>query len=373
MPTPAVQFLRVSGVHLNQVLALGQRGSRSGTDEVKGEMEMRAPRVFGVALVGYAVLLGPGALGTTATDPGGTTGGAAYDPANPPGAGQDPAWLDLKLAHRLVRLPTGEVGTLAVAPTSYPNSMNLPYNVTSKIVEPQGNLYDDHHASYADSNYWNFCGEGATAVALYYWKPANITGWAAGNFREPYGSPMVTTYWTSSDTGTSSDTSDGYATTGRNYVMYLAEQVYPPSYGSAGEFDFTSKVTTASSLLDALNWEASGHSANWKNFIYTWRTPITQAQLLADVHNDIYSGGFAVVVDLNTYAVIGGTTYHLPNWNRSVFHSITIIGYNDANATYTYTDTCGVACGSTQNGGTNTVSQSTMWKLIANMGAGYAW
>jgi hypothetical protein len=324
------------------------------------------------ALVGLA-LSAPAVL---ATDPPDGATGIGLDGADLP-TGQDPNWLALKNAHRIRRLPSGEVVTLSatmVATTSYPSSYVLSSTVTKTIVEAQGNEYDDLHKAVSDSNYWNFCGEGATEVALYYWRPTNVTGWPEGNFTEPYGTPVTTHHWRSSDTGTSSDTSNGYATKGRAYEMYLAEQVQPGNTGLLGEFDFYSgtghKSTHAGRLTDVLNWEASNHYSGYKNYIYTWRSPVSQAQLLADVHTNIYDSGIAVVAGIDTYV---SSSLHLPNWAKPVGHAITIIGYNDTTGTYTYTDTCGVDCGSTKNGGTNVVSQTTMWQLISHHNTGYAW
>lgn len=311
----------------------------------------------------------------TAADPGGSTGGVL-----PPSAGQskliqDPTWVALKNANRISRLGSGEVVVLP-APMAVPAvaTASLSTSVTARIVESQGNLYDDLHHALTDSNYWNFCTAGGSDVALYYFKPGNVTGWAPGYFSEPYGPHVSTTYWANSDTGTSSDTSNGYATKGRAYLMYLAEQVRPPSYSTPGILNFSSYPTTGGSITDvrdALNWEASSHGSNWSTYFYIWRgtSGLSQATLLANVTWDIAAGA-ATVVDLNTYV---SSTYHLPNWTRNVGHTVAIVGYNNTAGTYTYLDTCGVACGSTSNGGTHAVAQSTMYQLIMNLGYGYDW
>ncbi len=292
---------------------------------------------------------------------------------------QDPAWVDLKNSGRVQRpIPFGPVEIASsVSPLTFPSSIELSPTVTAKIVEPQGNLYDDLHHSLSDLNYWNFCSAGGAAVALYWWT-SNVTSWPAGNFSEPYGTHVSTTYWKSSDTGTSSDTSNLYSTNGRAYLMYLAEKVKPPSYSRAGIVNFDYYPTHGGSLADirdALNWEASGHSSGWSNYFYVLRgtSGLTQATFLSDVRQDIANSSAPVVVDVNTYL---SSTTHLPNWSRNLAHTISIIGYNDTNSTLDYTDTCGKACNgsaSAGNGGVYVVSYATMYSLLTSLGYGYDW
>jgi hypothetical protein len=93
---------------------------------------------------------------------------------------------------------------------------------------------------------------------------------------------------------------------------------------------------------------------------------LTSATLHHDVTRDIW-GGHAVFADVDT-------TY-LPNWSRSLGHSIAIVSYDDSAGTYAYVDTCGHRCnGSTQStdGGVWHVSQSRMYQAIVALGAGYA-
>ncbi|HEX4419793.1 MAG TPA: hypothetical protein VH165_17890 [Kofleriaceae bacterium] len=126
-------------------------------------------------------------------------------------------------------------------------------------------------------------------------------------------------------------------------------QVKPPNFSSAGLPSFSTYPKTGSSLSDsrdALNWEASGHSSTWSTFFW---------------------GGHAVFADVDTA--------YLPNWSRSLGHSIAIVGYDDSAGTYAYVDTCGHRCnGSTQStdGGVWHVSQSRMYQAIVALGAGYA-
>jgi hypothetical protein len=293
---------------------------------------------------------------------------------------QDPTFVAAKMRGRVTRNASGQVVIQDPAASSIENpaassiqatstSALLDTYVVSKIVEPEGGTrYDDLHRSYTDSNYWNFCTAGAAEAALAYWT-SNPTNWSGGYFTEPYGPHKSTTYWASVDTGTSSDTGNGYGTFGRAYLMYLAEQVLPPSYSRAGIVNFSYYPTHGGSLpdiRDALNWEASGHSGSWSNYFYIVSNP-SESQLRADIRMDIDIGA-PVVATVNTG--------YLPNWSRSLGHSITIIGYDDSNGTYQYVDTCGRRCnGASQstNGGIWSVSMHNMYLGIHSWGTGIAW
>lgn len=298
-----------------------------------------------------------------------STGGVTPNSAAKTTLVQDSSRLALKLSGRVSIDASGSAVVLPSAPL-FPSSALLATQVTGRVVEPQGNLYDDLHHSVSDSNYWNFCSAGAASATLYYWVPTNVTNWSAGNFTEPYGPHQSTTYWASSDTGTSSDTSNGYSTKGRAYLMYIAEQVQPPTFSSKGLDNFNSYPTAGASLpdtRDVLNWEASGHSANWQNYFYFTQNPSSPAALLAAVEPDI-TGGKALIADVDTG--------YLSNWSRSLGHAITIIGYNNTAGTYTYLDTCGHACnGSSQstNGGIWSISQAALYNAIHAFGVGITW
>lgn len=258
------------------------------------------------------------------------------------------------------------------APDAAPEAGHAPgmldTSVVSRIVEPEGDGHDDASQSFTDKNYWNFCTPGAVTVALYYFVPGNVTGWPAGNFREPSNAPSsipsAGTHWASSDKV------NGYQTYGRAYLMYLAEQVKPPSFAAPGMDAFTSYPTTGANLTDArdvLNWEASGHSSKYASFFYSIVSSkgLTATALHGDVKKDI-DGGHAVVAAVDTG--------YLPNWSRSLSHAITVVGYDDATSTYKYTDTCGVHCNGSsksKNGGVWTVAQATLFDAIEADGAGY--
>jgi hypothetical protein len=257
----------------------------------------------------------------------------------------------------------------AGTPPSSPTTVHLDTSVVSLIVEPDGSGHDDLGTSYTDKNYWNFCVPGAVTAALYYWKPANVTGWAAGHFREPSHAPSTIpaagTYWKSSGSA------GGYANKGRAYLMYLAMKVKPPSWGTAGIDNFSVYPTTGANLVDArdaLNWEASGHSAGWSTFFYAivYASTVTQSRMHTHLTGDL-RGGHAVVIFADTG--------YLPNWSRSLSHAITVVGFDDRAGTYQYIDTCGKRCnGASQakNGGVWTISQSRLTQAVQH-GAGYVW
>ena len=255
-------------------------------------------------------------------------------------------------------IATPEAGTPGMLDTS----------VVSQIVEPEGDGKDDASQSFTDKNYWNFCMPGAATVALYYFLSSNVTGWAAGDFKEPSNAPStiptVGTYWKSDENV------NGYHTYGRAYLMHLAEQVKPPSYAAPGMASFTSYPTTGATLVDArdaMNWEASGHSASYATFFYSIVSSkgLTAATLHGDVKKTI-DGGHAVVAAVDTG--------YLPNWSRSLSHAITVVGYDDTASTYKYTDTCGVHCNGSsksKNGGVWTIGQTALFDAIESDGAGY--
>jgi hypothetical protein len=244
----------------------------------------------------------------------------------------------------------------------------LDTSIVTQIVEPEGGGKDDAAHSYTDKNYWNFCMPGAVTVALYYFLPNDVTGWPAGDFKEPKNAPSTIpssgTYWKSSDSV------NGYKTVGRAYLMYIAEQTKPPSFSVAGTVSFASYPTTGATLVDArdvLNWEASKHATNWSTFFYSIvsSSGLTLTKLHDDVKKTI-DGGHAVVV--------AADTGYLPNWSRSLSHAITIVGYDDVKDTFSYTDTCGVHCNGSskaKNGGLWTIAQKSMLSAIVSDGAGY--
>ncbi len=256
-------------------------------------------------------------------------------------------------------LVAGHVGWssgLYLAIATPPAAHALGTSVVSAIVEPPGSGTDARGVAYTDRNYWNFCSPGAVTAAVSYFD-TNATTWPAGYFKEPYGPYIDDTYWT-----------DAHS---RAYLMHIALQVKPPNFTTAGLPSFSTYPTTGSSLSDSrdvLNWEASGHASSWSTFFYQVvpASGLASATLHHDITRDIW-GGHAVFVDVDTA--------YLPNWSRSLGHSIAVVGYDDTAGTYAYVDTCGHRCnGSTQStdGGVWHVAQSRLYQGILSLGAGYA-
>ena len=240
----------------------------------------------------------------------------------------------------------------------------LDTSVVAHVVEPPGSGDDDRGVYYSDRNYWNFCAPGAVTAALSFFN-AHTTSWPAGTFREPYGPHAGASYWSSSDSAS------GYHAVGRAYLMHIAMQVQPPNFTTPGLASFHTYPTTGATLgdsRDVLNWEASGHASTWKSFFYQVvpASGLSSATLHHDITRDIF-GGHAVLATVDTA--------YLPNWSRSLGHSILIIGYDDNAGTYAYIDTCGARCnGSAQatNGGVWHVAQGRLHTAIVALGAGYA-
>ncbi|MGH2486451.1 MAG: hypothetical protein ACRDHE_10605 [Ktedonobacterales bacterium] len=260
---------------------------------------------------------------------------------------QNAQWYAAKLAGKITR-PGNHLRPYGGTPSTY----TLSDTVTPNTWEPEGYGYDSSNTYYTDNYYWLFRGEGASTNALAYWgQPGNSKG------IHQYTDPHTTTTW-----------NDTY---NRSYLMYLATQSTPPSFGSPGEFAFgtysnvngqTQGTTHTTDLRDTLNWEASGHnSSTWSTYFYAivWAANLSQSNLFTDIQTDVYNAGVPVVVDVNTA--------YLLNWagtGKSLSHYVAIIGYSGS-STYTYIDTCGVHCGSNGHG-VYTVTQSQLYNGIEN-------
>jgi hypothetical protein len=328
-------------------------------------------RVLVAAAVGGLVLVWALPSAARGADDGaadGATGGAA-----PPGVVgkstlvQDPAWLAAKAAHRTVLGLDGRLVAMDMPMSELPTAKRLVTTDTALVVEPPGVGRDDLGTSYSDANYWNFCAPGGATVAAYYFGSSRVTARPAGYYVEPYGPRRVRTYWTSADAV------NGYPTKGRSFLMYMAEQVFPPGWATPGLDEFSYYPTLGATLpdtRDAINWEVSGHSPGWANWYYAmqpaWGSRWSETQLHADVAWDIGYDNRPVVAAVNTA--------YLPNWSRSLGHTIVIVGYDDIARTYTYLDTCGKACNGSagnRNGGVYTISQRALYLAISSWGTGY--
>jgi len=278
---------------------------------------------------------------------------------------QDPAFVAAK-----------NNGTLKVnfcypdpCPPTPPSAYTLSTADTQYVIEPEGaGDKDDRNprVAFTDSNYWSFCTAGASAVTVSYMNggTTKLTAWPAGFFIEPLynppqGSPRVSTYWASSDWDATTPT---YFTKGRNFLMYMAEQVFPPSYGYPGVVDFYSVSGTLADMRDAVNWEGSGHAGNWANYFYVdvGKGSLTEATFHSDIKIDIGSYKAAVIVIVHTD--------YLPGWdpNLNAHHAITVVGYNDNNSTYTYIDTCGGQCGSNSDNAVHTIGRQALYDAMVN-------
>lgn len=280
---------------------------------------------------------------------------------------QDPAWLAAKEQGRVVvvnRQATLLAPGVTPAPAAYPTKSVLYTGYTGTMWEAPGSGTDSAGTSYTDNYYYKFCGPGAAAVALEGWELASND--ASGTFTEPStANHHSTTYWTSADGGRAN---------GRPYIMYMAMYVLPPSFGVRGMVTFRTYPdagTNMNSMRDALNWEASAHGTlggSWSTYFYANRPYTTsQAQMVADVKNDVYNAGIGV-----TAAV---TTADLPNWpsGTNIPHSIAIIGYDDGAGVFYDVDTCGILCGAKTSGGVKTASYAQIRKAMYDEKLGYTW
>jgi hypothetical protein len=296
-------------------------------------------------------------------------------------------------ANPLVNLSTG----LAV-----PDKAILDTSWTRWIIEVPGSGIDEKGNSFSNLSYWEFCGNGAMTVVLWYWQQLtghpNVTG-TEGYFLDPYEAEGVAwpargpeiavrngtrlgTYWSGSDTVS------GFEAHGRGFEMYLAMAASPPTWQSTGyslwALDgkplYPSFGTPPNNVLAGLNWEVSGYDQSiWPTAYYSFvfpSDPTLARDLTEAVTIDVGRDGVPVLAMVDSF--------NLPNWQAGaetphIGHSIAIVGYdNTANPpTFTYTETCGRACnrrGGNQNGDIHVIPQADLVKAIQNQkGLGFAW
>jgi hypothetical protein len=321
-------------------------------------------------------------------------------------------WLRLKATGRIV-LSKGKIGLLdagadpLVDPTTgqpVPAARRLDTSWSRWIVEPPATGKDAKGNTYNDLTYWNLCGPGASTVALFYWQQLtghpNVTG-TAGYFLDPYVAAGVVwpkpgpafvapngiahrlgTYWSGSVKVS------GFTAHARGFVMYLAMAVKPAGWTSPGIDVFVSgqgkalyptRGSPPPDMQAALNWEASGHAADWTDTYYAtvhrW-DPTLARDLTVAVMLDVGRDGVPVVV--------AADTFNLPNWQAGsktphTRHAIAIVGYDNTASppTFTYLDTCGRSCNSragNQNGQIHVISQAQMVNaLTADNGMSFSW
>jgi hypothetical protein len=324
---------------------------------------------------------------------------------------QSPAWLNLKAEGRIA-LVSGQFGVLGpnwnplIDPTTserVPDKKLLDTSYTRWIIEVPGGGRDEKGNYFTNLSYWEFCGNGAMTVALWYWQQLvghpDVTG-TEGYFLDPYAAEGVSwpspgpeiatrngtrlgTYWSGSDTVS------GFTAHGRGFEFYLAMAAQPPTWQSTGyslwALDgkplYPSYGTPPANAVTGLNWEISGHDASvdWSESYYAWvdkTDPTLAHDLLQAVMIDVGRDSVPPIADVDTYL--------LPNWQAGsstphTRHALDIVGYdNTANPpTYTYTETCGTACnrrGGNKDGDIHTISQEQLVKAIqASAGLGFIW
>ena len=320
-------------------------------------------------------------------------------------------WLRAKAAGR-VALVDGKTVLLgpAVNPllmpatgAPVPTARTLDTSWTRWMVEPPGYGTDEKGTVYKDTSFWNLCGPGTSAVTLYYWQQLtghpNVTG-TAGWFLDPYaaegapwpspgptvavsGGKRLGTYWSGSDNVS------GFTAHGRGFVMYMAMESQPPTWGATGVAVwaddsrnpyYPTRGASLESIQTGTNWEVSGRDASdwasaWYGIVRSY-DPTLARDLQAAVMLDVGRDGVPVVAAIDTF--------DLPNWQNGastphIRHAVTIVGYdNTANPpTFSYIDTCGRTCNDRSNNGNGqvyVVAQSKMVDALDDaVGIGFSW
>jgi hypothetical protein len=331
------------------------------------------------------------------------------DPGRPlPVQSQD--WLNLKAAGRIALvdgqftiLPVG-ADPMVVPSTGLqvPAKKLLDVSWTRWVIEVPGSGTDEKGNHFANLSYWEFCGDGAMTVTLWYWQKLtghpNVTG-TAGYYVDPYaaegvawptrgptiptsGGARLGTYWSGSDTVS------GFTAHGRGFEFYLAMKAQPATWTSTGLSIFAKDGKAAYPTLGTpilniqagLNWEVSGRNAvSWPQAYYTSvikADPTLARDLNAAVTLNVGRDGVPVIATVDTF--------ELPNWQDGaatphIGHAISIVGYDNTAKppTYTYTETCGVACnrrGGNKNGDIHVIPQAQLVLAIQDkQGSGFTW
>jgi len=241
--------------------------------------------------------------------------------------------------------------TTAAIATTAPTSYLLNTSWTDTVYEPYGQGYDAAGKYYVDSNMWSLCGPGASAVALAFW--LNTAQMGTQSFYDY----KATTTW--------NDTNH------QAYLMYLATKTqWPTETGVPGEIYYdangNSQGTYYGDLVNALNWNASGHGTKgaWQGYFYIANTAVTASNLNSEIVSDIG------VTHVPAVALVQAAD--LPDWHgNAVGHYIAITGYDNNAGTYTYAETCGPNCGG--QWGHHTISQSGLLTAIINGGGVFVW
>ena len=319
-------------------------------------------------------------------------------------------WLALKAAGRVALVD----GRLTVLPAGsdplfnpstgihVPAKKLLDVSWTRWVIEVPGSGTDEKGHYFSNLNYWEFCGDGAMTVTLWYWQQLtghpNVTG-TAGYYVDPYaaegvawpargpsipvsGGVRLGTYWSGSDQVS------GFTAHGRGFEFYLAMIAQPATWTSKGLSIFAKDGkpayptlgTPITNIQAGLNWEVSGHdAASWPEAYYASvikADPTLAADLRAAVMLNVGRDGVPVIATVDSF--------YLPNWQDGaatphIGHAISIVGYDNTASppTFTYTETCGRACnrrGGNKDGDIHVIPQSQLVLAIQGKeGSGFTW
>jgi len=300
--------------------------------------------------------------------------------------------------------PSADPLLLPASGMRVPSTRTLDVSWARWIVEPPGRGTDEMGTSYNDPSYWNMCGPGSSAVALYYWQQLtghpNVTG-AAGWFVDPYAAegvpwpspgPVVAvtsagkplgTYWSGSDSV------GGFTAHGRGFLMYMATQTQPPVWKATGIAVwaddkgapyYPTRGASLENIQTGVNWEVSGRNSTawlsaWYGTVNSY-DPTLARDLQVAVMLDVGRDGVPVIAAVDTF--------DLPNWQAGaatphIRHAVSIVGYDNAATppTFTYIDTCGAECNPRRgngNGQIHVIAQSAMVAAIQDaVGVGFSW
>ena len=356
---------------------LGGSAATTGSPAAASQLALASPTLDSTLLGGSDPPASAGATSGTSATPIATPTAAAT-PTRRATAGPtrtDHPWApdpNLVLAKNAGRVTVDSSGRVTISPSApttpaYATAKSLPTSWSGLIQEPPKTGRDDRGVAYTDNNYILFCGPGTGTVILYYW-PASSgeVKSRSGTFREPVNvgaNRYAGTYWKAQDAA-------GY---GRGMIAYLAEVEWPaPDKGLSwwsrpGVMRWSSHPATyVENLVDAINWEASGHTRLDYFYVIVHASDLTAAALLDHVHADI-GMGVPVVIAART----SDGTNSLPFWKvkskkSAGNHFVTVLGYDDSAGTYTVMDTCGLTCNDRNvRAGVKTMSQQALYALIA--------
>jgi hypothetical protein len=203
-----------------------------------------------------------------------------------------------------------------------------------------GNTADDAGHHYSDGLYYTWCGVGASDVALWFW-PAPPNTMDAHDVYDPMESGQYSS-WNGEDID--------YTYRLRGYMLWLADQVQPPTwwkYGMLNQSFYQSNESggvTLQVVQDTLNWEASGHNqSNWQNYFYTtvWNSQFYNRYYPSNLYSALHSDIVADIANSHVPVLVELPAGYLPNWpnTATVNHMVAIVGYDDNVHTFTYIDT----------------------------------